>query len=234
MEPKRVIPLPLPPHIAALDIEPVPPLPPMVGGRRATVEEDETERAERLSLAKRHRRARYFRRLPKRYTDASYDDLTPEQDVEGRVSGWLAREHQTLLLASMQPGNGKTHSAYAVCRDAVENDLWVEAWVVMDLLAELRPGGASADEPDAIHDAMTCDLLLLDDLGRERVTDWTTEQVHRVLNHRLAQGLRTIVTTNLTYSEMGQRYTDPLVDRIMDDCVIVKVTGESRRKEAPW
>lgn len=204
--------------------------------RPAPMRETAQERAEREAMARKHRHDRYQRRLPKRYATARLADLHPiEQNPEGRVSGWLASPHQTLLLASTEPGLGKTHAAYAVGTQAVEQGLIVEAWTAMDLLASLRPNQREPGLPDAVlDDVLTCDLMILDDLGRERTNDWTTEQIHRILSDRLIHGRRTIITTNLTAPEIADRYTTPLYDRIRDDAVIVKVTGTSRRKVADW
>ena len=206
------------------------PLPPM------RMRETDSERAEREAMSRKHRADRYARRLPKRYARAALTDLHPtEQDPDGRVSGWLASGHLTLLLASKQPGLGKTHAAYAVGSQAVREGLTVEAYAAMELLSALRPNMRDTAAPDKVlDDVVTCDVLVLDDLGRERITDWAQEQIHHVLNVRLASHLRTVVTTNLSSEEVGQRYGSPLLDRILDDAVVVKVTGTSRRKVAEW
>lgn len=208
-------------------IEPVAPAP---------MRETEEDRTEREALSRLHRHNRYFRRLPKRYAGALLDDLHPtEQDPDGKVSRWLASGHQTLLLASAQPGLGKTHAAYAVGSHAVNDGLTVEAYTAMELLSALRPNPREPDEPARVlDDVLTCDLLVLDDLGRENATPWAQEQVHHVLDARLRDERRTVITTNLTADEMGERYGYPLLDRVLDGAVIVKVTGESRRKPAAW
>lgn len=212
---------------AVRDVEPLPP---------ALMRETDEDRHERETLSRLHRHNRYFRRLPKRYAGAMLADLHPtEQDVDGKVSGWLDSGHQTLLLASAAPGLGKTHAAYAVGSEAVNNGLTVEAYTAMELLSALRPNPREPDAPgQVLDDVLTCDLLVLDDLGRENATAWAQEQVHHVLNTRLGDQRRTVITTNLTAEEMGERYGYPLLDRVLDDAVIVKVTGESRRRPAAW
>jgi len=210
---------------------------PDVPQKAAEVRETAEDREERLALSREHRRRRYLRRLPKRYENAALADLHPtEQDPGGKVSGWLASGHQTLLLASMAPGLGKTHAAYAVGSQAVENGLTVEAYTAMEMLSALRPSRNEPERPERImDDLLTADLLVLDDLGRENLsTGWPLEQIHHVLNTRLGENLRTVITTNLTSEAMGERYGYPLLDRVLDDAVIVKVTGESRRRPAAW
>jgi DNA replication protein DnaC len=192
---------------------------------------DETpeEAAERRCVAARNRRARWERRLPRKWATASLGDLDEGQNPRGRVSQWWESGHLNLLLQSPVAGVGKTHAAYAVGRHAVDEGATVEAWPVIELLSAMRPEGDSSALPNAV----AADLLILDDIGRESDSEWTRQQLHQILDARLVNGRRTVITTNLTYDAMVARYTDPLVDRLCDDAVIVKVEGSSRRKPAP-
>jgi DNA replication protein DnaC len=184
----------------------------------------------RMAAAAVNRRARWERRLPKRWADASVADLTADQDPAGVVSGWWESGHATLFLYAEEPGVGKTHAAFAVGAQAVEAGATVEAWTTITLLSAMRPDG----DPDALPHAMAADLLVLDDLGRESDSEWTRQQLHSILDARLANGRRTVVTTNLRDEQMESRYGAPLVDRLVDDAVIVEVRGESRRRPARW
>lgn len=186
--------------------------------------------AERRETAHRFRRAKWERRLPSTYASASLADLTADQNPRGDVTGWWESGHQTLLLYSPTPGNGKTHALYAVGNRAVAAGAWAEGWTSIEFLSAMRPEG----DPDALHNAITCDLLCLDDLGRENDTAWTREQLQHVLNARVSDGRRQVVTTNLSDDTMSLRYSAPLIDRLVDDAVIVKVEGESRRRPARW
>lgn len=80
------------------------------------------------------------------------------------------------------------------------------------------------------------DLLILDDLGAERDTDYAVEQVYRVIEARSNSGLPLVVTTNLSLAEMKKRPTlqsQRIYDRIDKMCPLQLVMkGESRRKEA--
>jgi DNA replication protein DnaC len=204
------------------------PLPP------STMVEGPDEAAARREAARATRLRRFGARLPSRYASASLADLTPEQDPRGAVTGWLTSGHQTLLLASAEPGLGKTHAAYAVGAQAAADGLVVEAWNVSDMLSEMRREMRSEAPDETLNAVTSSDLVFLDDLGRENATAWAQEQIHCILDHRLREKRRTIITTNLTADDMGARYGYPLLDRVIDDAVIVKVTGESRRKAVQW
>jgi DNA replication protein DnaC len=96
-------------------------------------------------------------------------------------------------------GRGKTHLAIAVARRWLERGQAVRYSFVPKMLAELRHGYDREDE--YAYDAQltmlcTMPLLLLDDLGVERPTDWAIEQLQTIINERYIAQLPLIVTTN--------------------------------------
>jgi DNA replication protein DnaC len=73
-------------------------------------------------------------------------------------------------------------------------------------------------------------LLVLDDLGAERPTDWTRDAIHALVQHRHSRDLPTIVTSNYAPSALARRlgHDDPLigkriVSRLTENCVKVKL-----------
>lgn len=188
------------------------------------------EASERRARAHAHRQSQWDARRPLMFRDAAVNDLHPEHQHRALVAGWLGGEHRTLVLHSQRSGTGKTHAAYAVGNAAVDAGLWVVASTAADLIAGWRPFGLTETA-----DAALCDVLILDDLGREYdASGWPQEQVHRLLDLRARERRRTVVTTNLTGTDLLDRYGDPVVDRLVDDAVIVEFTGQSRRRPAPW
>lgn len=99
---------------------------------------------------------------------------------------------------------------------------------VPDLMDELRPGGAESDHGAGLAGFKATPVLVLDDLGAEKSSDWTMEQLYSLINSRYKNLLPTIITTNLTYPEMEARYGERTVRRIVDDAKIVKLTERYR------
>ncbi|MFI2577721.1 hypothetical protein ACH5AJ_36610 [Streptomyces rochei] len=179
----------------------------------------------------------YTRRRPSRYANASYHLLRPDQDPNGKVSRWWECGPRTLVLAG-PTRTGKTTAAYAIGNDVHGQERWVMVWTAADLSAALKPDSA---EPLAYDYATTCDLLVLDDLGRERVTDWWLEQLQRIVDHRCAHERRLIVTTNTganaaaVYDELSERYGHPVVERLLDGGGLLVLDGPPvRRVTAEW
>ena len=91
---------------------------------------------------------------------------------------------------------------------------------------------------DGVNSLDTYDLLILDDLGAERKSDFSMQNVFNVINRRWASGKPLIITTNLSIKEMKALRTSENVqyqriyDRIFDMCTPVCINGASRRKES--
>jgi DNA replication protein DnaC len=79
------------------------------------------------------------------------------------------------------------------------------------------------------------DLLIIDDLGAERKSEYMQETVFNIIDSRYRSGLPFIITTNLTADEIKKPQEvsfQRIYDRILERCFPVEVTGQSRRRQA--
>lgn len=119
-------------------------------------------------------------------------------------------------------GSGKTRLACAVANSLINELHSVVYWNTPSLLEALKATfdgeGTEAQIMEAAHD---CDLLILDDLGSERPTEWVRGILYELINSRIDAGLPTIITSNfapetpeLAREEMlGARIMSRLNDR---------------------
>jgi DNA replication protein DnaC len=165
------------------------------------------------------------------------------------VAEWAGRgrKAQGLYLAG-QVGTGKTHTAWmalaAWClatgvRPHGEEPPSVD-WGqhgrtapnviftrLTDLLDDLRPGDAAVQ---AIRDCQRAALLVVDDIGAEKPSEWTRERVYSVIDHRYAGCLPLIVTSNLPPSKLADQIGERAASRLAEMCEVVAMTGTDRRK----
>jgi DNA replication protein DnaC len=180
--------------------------------------------AERDALQRHNRHRRYLGQRPSKYATATYDILDGDQNPGGKVSRWLAAGPRVLVMTGPSR-TGKTTAAYAIGNDAHGRGKIVEAWTAGDLSDALKP-----DRDPGVYDrAASADLLILDDLGADRVTDWWLEQLYRLADARCANERRLIVTTNLEYDNLVGLYGNRVVERLLDDAGGLKFTGPKRR-----
>lgn len=108
--------------------------------------------------------------------------------------------------------------------------------VIMTSFVKLLPQFSAFkenDERDLIERLCVPDLLIIDDLGAERSTDFALEKVYNVIDSRYRVGKPIILTTNLTLNEMKEntdiRYAR-IYDRVFEMCYPMKFDGASRRR----
>ena len=72
-------------------------------------------------------------------------------------------------------------------------------------------------------------LLVLDDLGRERISEWTGETIYRLINHRYERFLPTIATTNMDAKALAEAGYWPAISRLSSDGGVFAVEGPDGR-----
>lgn len=171
--------------------------------------------------------------------------------VEESENGWTpmicdkAREYVetfvenkgTGLLIVGDVGTGKTHFAAAVaCAIAKEYGLAFKFISSLELVVKVQEemfnkgkGNVEADDRYAV--SFRSPLYILDDLGQEARTEFTLATLFRLIDSRYAHCLPTIITTNLSPSELYERYGETFYSRVIEDNDVVIMNGSNRRMQ---
>lgn len=134
------------------------------------------------------------------------------------------------LLMYGPVGTGKSYAAAVIANELMEKGISVVMTSFIKLLQMNRSFEDDADKHDSI---MKAELLIIDDLGAERGTDYAMEKVYDIIDSRYRSNKPIILTTNLTMKEMKNCEDIRAVriyDRIFEMCYPVKVEGMSWRK----
>lgn len=132
-----------------------------------------------------------------------------------------------LLLGDV--GVGKTHAAAAMAHQAyVEHGRTLLFRSAPLLFDGMRPGRDTADT--ARREAITVDLLVIDDLGAEKASDWTAEQLGIVVDERYRECRPTIVTSNLSPAHLQAVVGERAWSRLYEDALRHTIAGGDRRR----
>ncbi|MFF7393233.1 ATP-binding protein [Streptomyces scabiei] len=178
-------------------------------------------------------------RIPLRYRSAIGDHPQIEAWVRNVASEAVApskgarrqvRTGPSLLLVGTT-GTGKTHLAYGAIRSLVGAEIGVRwhATTAADMYASLRPR-AGVDTERELLALFRCPLLLLDDLGASKTSEWTEEITYRLVNHRYNQMLPTLITTNMAIRDLRQAVGDRVASRLAEMTERIVLTGTDRRR----
>jgi DNA replication protein DnaC len=185
------------------------------------VEREEVSGAERCGCVALERAERVISEadIPLLYESASFENFRlPRENPVGyreltevfwSVRGY-AREFPNAkkpgLLLMGEPGTGKTHLAVAAFRTILGKGFEGLFCDYQNLLDRIRAGydeASNSSDKEAYRIAMEKEVLLLDDLGAHRVTDWVEDTVTSIITHRCNNRKPLIATTNLIDADAG-------------------------------
>jgi DNA replication protein DnaC len=133
-------------------------------------------------------------------------------------------------------GCGKTFLSIGIIRALLEHDMSLKDRIrfayVPEVVDDYRRLYDEHTRPENLDEKyLWPELLVLDDMGAQRMTEYATEILNRIIYRR--EGKATIYTSNLSLAELEDRdpsgYIERATSRIAGECSIVKMTGPDRR-----
>jgi DNA replication protein DnaC len=205
--------------------------------------------------------------LPDRYLHCTLDDYETQFPSADRslamalsmarsfVEGYPVATERTGLMFVGTPGLGKTHLATSVLRGLIEQrgvqGLFVD---YRDLLKQVQNSydpRVAATELSILKPVFEAEVLVIDDLGASKPSEWVFDTVAHILNTRYKDRLTTILTTNYanapetnreTLAQMneaqrimsdrtlGDRVGNRVLSRLQEMCVVVEMRGVDFRR----
>lgn len=219
------------------------------------VSENGVERAKRCDCARVHAGDKVYStaRIPPRYQECEFDNYVPESAGQRRAKGLAMKYAESYpvvdeffsdkgLLLYGGAGRGKTHLAVATLKVLIRKGVPCLFVDFHELLAEIRNSydeRSQSAELEILRPVLSVDVLLLDDLGSQRMTDWMGDTVFHIINVRYNNKKPVLVTTNLSMEPekassletLQDRLGYRVVSRLYEMCVPIEFDGSDYRKE---
>ena len=148
-------------------------------------------------------------------------------------------EKKGLILVGNN-GVGKTHLACSIANKLIENGIPVIYGTLINLLAELRNSydtDNDISEMEIIKLYENVALLIIDDLGKEKPSEWGLEKLFTIINSRYENNLPVIITTNYNQNSLVERLSlngeietaKSIISRLYEMCYLVKIEDIDHR-----
>ncbi len=135
-------------------------------------------------------------------------------------------------------GTGKTHLAAAIAIKLLNDGVPVIFRTGIDVFADIRKAydGGRVSESDITETYKTVDLLVIDDLGKEKMTEWAASMLFGIINARYEKMLPTIITTNLDTEALRRTLGDEqtraqaIISRLQETSIVVTMVWSDYRR----
>ena len=139
------------------------------------------------------------------------------------------------LFLTGAPGLGKTFLSACIARTVSEKGRSVVYDTAGNIFAQFearkfqRDSADGQEARDETRRYLNCDLLILDDLGSELVTQFTQSALYELVNSRLVGEKHTVISTNLTLEEAARRYPPQIASRLEGEYHALHFFGDDIR-----
>lgn len=163
--------------------------------------------------------------------------ISPRENMQARYESCVNYachfgEKQDNLLMFGPAGLGKTHLSAGIAREVSDQGFSVVYDTAAHIFSrfEAEKFGRDEDATGDVNRMLTCDLLILDDLGTEMLTSFVQSALYRIVNTRLMEKRDTIISTNLEPEDLGRRYSPQIASRIEGEYRLIPFFGEDIRR----
>jgi DNA replication protein DnaC len=178
--------------------------------------------------------------LGERFNESSFSNFMIRQGAEScfkiaqkYVNEFEEWEGESLMFWG-EPGNGKSHLATAVANELTSRGKRVVFISMPDLLEKIKATfnkNSVESEADIMRGLQMCDLLVIDDIGAEKVSDWVQEVIFRIVDGRYKKVKPIMATSNLEPKELAERIGKRAYDRLIEISQPIKNEATSYRRE---
>lgn len=165
------------------------------------------------------------------YDKDVYENMSDIYEFCKNYAETFSRKSENLMLIG-NTGLGKTHLSTAIAGKVIERGFDVcydTATNVFTSFENERFGKTNSKFATPTERYFDCDLLIIDDVGTESVTQFTVSSLYNLINTRAMNEKQIMLSTNLTLDEMKSKYGDRIASRLFGESIVLQFTGKDIR-----
>lgn len=172
----------------------------------------------------------YSREVQEGYPRSPYEQMNNNLKFCKSYAKNFNQKSQSIFMKG-KTGLGKTHLSLSIANEVIKKGFGVIYVSAPSVMSRLEKEHFSYDKQStATQEALLeCDLLIIDDLGTEFTTQFSTSAIYNIFNSRLLAGKPVIINTNLTLQELEKLYSQRFVSRIIGQAVRLDFFGKDIR-----
>lgn len=184
-------------------------------------------------------RVRYMKEqsnLGKRFASRTFGTFNPSdnrkayEDCKWYVDEGIHQREKNGLILCGSYGTGKTHLAASIVNEATDQGISALFNTYIGHLEALKKEFNSDDERTYLDKMYGVELLVLDDVGKERTTEWTESVMFDVINNRYENMRPILITTNLNAKQLEDYFGGAVYSRLIEMCHMVVTHGKDHRR----
>ncbi len=139
------------------------------------------------------------------------------------------------LLFMGETGLGKTHISLSIVSAVCDKGYSVVYGPAGTLFSAAEKEHFSySGETEKLDSLLSCDLLVIDDLGTEFLSAFTSSLFYNIINSRLLANKPTVISTNLDIDEIEKRYSNRIASRFIGNYEVKRFLGEDIRQQKAY
>ena len=162
-----------------------------------------------------------------------FEDQEEMKKLYKLMQTWCNKESDKNLVYLLgQTGTGKTHLLSCMANEFIKHNKIVMLTTAFNLSQMFIKYHSSKEKAEILDDLLSVEVLFIDDLGTEPFfNNITREYTYLIINERRMKNLKTVITSNLTPSELKDRYDERIFSRILDKktSITLQLKGTDKR-----